>query len=434
LPDGTVRWLSDHGEVVLDATGKPEFLTGAAVDVTERKVAEHRLIEAQRMDAVGHLAGGVAHEINNMMTVVLGFSTLMLDTMRDDPRAPDLRQIHQSASRAAAITNQLLAFSRRQQLRPQVLDLNRLIQGVEHMLRRVLGEDKAFRMELAAELGRVRTDPRQMEQVLLNLTLNARDAMPVGGCFTVTTLNVSLPSRDRRLAPGDEVPVGSYVRMDVTDTGHGMDTATRARVFEPFFTTKPVGRGSGLGLASVFGIVRQSGGTVRLRSAPGGGTTFSIYLPQVAADVASDAPEREVPRGSRGSGTILVVEDEAQVRNFTCRVLAAHGFQCLEAANGAEAMEIMRHRGDTIDAVVTDVVMPGLDGGALASRMREQQPRLQMLFTSAYSGEEVVRRGLMPADAPFLGKPFTPDALVAKLQEVRGLRHADDGPVTGSTG
>src|SRR5918994_7476775 len=203
-----------------------------------------------------------------------------------------------------------------------------------------------------------------MEQVLLNITLNARDAMPRGGSFTITTRNVTLPSEDRRLAPGNEVPHGSYVRVDVTDTGQGMDAATRARVFEPFFTTKPVGQGSGLGLATVFGIVRQSGGTVRLRSTPGGGTTFSFYLPHVPADSTSDTAERQVPRGSRGTGTILVVEDEAAVRSFTCRVLAAHGFQCVEAASGVEALDILGDRGD-IDAVVTDVVMPGLGGGAM---------------------------------------------------------------------
>jgi two-component system, cell cycle sensor histidine kinase and response regulator CckA len=425
-PDGTVRWLSDHGEVVPDAGGDPEYLTGAAVDVTERKLAEQRLIEAQRMDAVGQLAGGVAHEINNMMTVILGFSAMLLDSMGDDPRVMDLRQIHRSASRASAITTQLLAFSRRQQLRPQVLDLNQLIEGMEHMLRRVLGTDKKLELELADNPGRTRADPSQMEQILLNLTLNARDAMPTGGTLTMKTSSVTLPTEDRRLVPGDEIPLGRYVRLDVTDTGHGMDGATRTHVFEPFFTTKAVGEGSGLGLATVFGIVRQSGGTVRLRSAPGQGTTFSIYLPEVAADAVLDTGERELSRATRGAGTVLVVEDEAQVRSFACRVLAAHGFQCVEAATGQEALAIMHERGKTIDAVVTDVVMPGLGGGALAKRLAEEWPALPVLFTSASTDEEVVRRGLMPADAPFLPKPFTQEALVAKLQEVRS-RGAEAG-------
>ena len=416
-PDGTVRWLSDHGETVPGASGAPEYLTGAAVDVTERKLAEERLIHAQRMDAVGHLAGGVAHEINNMMTVILGFSTLMLDGLRDDGRAAEVRQIHRAASRAATITSQLLAFSRRQQLQLQVLDLDELVRSAEHMLRRVLGEDKVVVLDLAADSGCVLADRGQLEQVLLNLTLNARDAMPRGGTFTIGTRNVSLPTRGPDSA-SDEVPPGDYVRMSVSDTGHGMDAATQARIFEPFFTTKPVGQGSGLGMATVFGIVRQSGGTVRVRSSPGEGTTFSIYLPRVPADTVPPVHARETPRGERGTGTVLVVEDEAQVRDFTCRVLVAHGYHCVEVSNGLEALDVVRERGGAIDAVLTDVVMPGLDGGALAQRLAALRPRLPVLFTSSYSSEDVVRRGLIPADVPFLQKPFTPEALVAKLQEL----------------
>jgi PAS domain S-box-containing protein len=418
-PDGTVRWLSDHGEVVRDDSGSPEYLTGAAVDVTERKLAEERLIQAQRMDAVGHLAGGVAHEINNMMTVVLGFSAMLLDTLNDDPRAAEMRQIHRAATRAAAITGQLLAFSRRQQLRPEVLDLNEWLRGIGHMLHRVLGEDKIFELDLAEDLGHVRADRGQLDQVVLNLTLNARDAMPMGGTFTISTCNVSLSTRDAIAPPEDELPAGDYVRVSVSDTGHGMDAATRARIFEPFFTTKPVGQGSGLGLSTVFGIVRQSGGTVRLSSNPGQGTTFSIYLPQVPTE-SLPASVREVPRGEHGTGTVLVVEDEVQVRDFTCRVLTAHGYQCIEAADGAEALDIVREHGDTIGALVTDVVMPRLGGGALAKEIAKLRPRLPVLFTSAYSGEEVIRRGLIPADAPFLQKPFTPEGLIAKLQDLSG--------------
>jgi two-component system, cell cycle sensor histidine kinase and response regulator CckA len=419
-PDGTVRWLSDHGEVVRDASGSPEYLTGAAVDVTERKLAEERLTEAQRMDAVGHLAGGVAHEINNMMTVVLGFSTFLLDRLRDEARIAEVRQIHRAATRAATITSQLLAFSRRQQLLPEVLDINGLIQGAAHMLRRLMGEDKVFVLDLAEASGHVRADRGQLEQVLLNLTLNARDAMPRGGTFTISTRSVTLPTPDTDFPQQSELPSGNYVQISVSDTGHGMDAATRARSFEPFFTTKPLGQGSGLGLATVFGIVRQSGGTLRVRSGPDEGATFSIYLPQVQAEPIPASEKREIPRGEGGTGTILVVEDEAQVREFACRVLQAHGFQCVEAANGVEALDIVRERGETIKAVVTDVVMPGLGGGALAKRLAETRPRLPVLFTSAYSAEEVVRRGLITADAPFLQKPFSPQALVAKLQDLPG--------------
>jgi PAS domain S-box-containing protein len=420
-PDGTLRWLSDHGEVVRDGSGEPEYLTGAAVDVTERKLAEERLIQAQRMDAVGHLAGGVAHEINNMMTVILGFSSMLLDNLAaDDGQAAELRQIHRAASRAATITNQLLAFSRRQQLRPEVLDLNELIRGTEHILRRVLGEDKAFVVDLSEGLGHVRADRGQLEQVLLNLTLNARDAMPTGGTFTVSTTNATFSTRDPAFRAEDELPAGSYVRLSVSDTGHGMDAATQARIFEPFFTTKPVGQGSGLGLATVFGIVRQSGGTVRLRSDPGEGATFSIYLPLVPVEVVPPKRGRQTARGERGSGTVLVVEDEAQVREYTCRVLAAHGYHCVEAANGVEALDIVQESGKRIDAVVTDVVMPGLGGGALAKRLAKLRPAVPVLFTSAYAGEDVVRRGLISEDAPFLQKPFAPEALIAKVQDLSG--------------
>jgi CheY-like chemotaxis protein len=348
--------------------------------------------------------------------------------MRDDARASELRQIHRAATRAADITSQLLAFSRHQQRRPQVLDLNEMIQGTKHMLHRVLGEDKVFELDLADDLGHVRADRGQLEQVLLNLTLNARDAMRPGGTFTISTRAQSLPSRNAATASEDELPAGDYVQVSVSDTGQGMDAATRARIFEPFFTTKPVGQGSGLGLATVFGIVRQSGGTVRVRSTPGEGTTFSIYLPRVAADSSAPESVRESTRGERGSGVVLVVEDEAQVRDFTCQVLASHGYECVEASNGLEAFNIMRQRGEHIDAVVTDVVMPVLGGGALARRIAELRPTMPVLFTSAHSGEEVVRRGLIPAGAPFLQKPFTPEALVAMLRQADHLRRNSDAP------
>jgi two-component system, cell cycle sensor histidine kinase and response regulator CckA len=418
-PDGTVRWLADHGEAVLDERGEPEFVTGAAIDVTERKTAEERLAHAQRMDAVGHLAGGVAHEINNMMTAVLGFSTLLLDTMGDDPRVADIRQIHRAADRAATITRQLLAFSRRQLLRPQVLNVNKLVRGMEHMLRRVLGEDKVVKIELTKEAGNVRADPGQLEQVLLNLTLNARDAMPLGGTFTITTENVRFGDRDQGPME-DELPAGHYVRINVVDTGYGMDAPTRARVFEPFFTTKPVGQGTGLGLATAFGIVRQSGGTVRLQSHPGKGTIFSIYLPLVDDEPVVQSDSRAVNRGARATGVVLVVEDEEMVRTFTCRVLTAHGYRCIEASNAEEALEIVTTRGDGLNAVVSDVVMPGMSGGMLAERLAELRPELPVLFTSAYTGEEVVRRGLIHADAQFLQKPFAPQLLVARLQNLTG--------------
>jgi PAS domain S-box-containing protein len=416
-PDGSIRWLMGHGQAVRGADGKPEYLTGAAIDVTERKTAEDRLLQAQRMDAVGHLAGGVAHEINNMMTAVLGFSALVLQRLRDDPLATEVRQIQRAADRAATITKQLLAFSRRQLLRPQVLDLNELVGGMEHMLRRMLGEDKVFALDLGADRGRVRADPSHMEQVLLNLALNARDAMPTGGTFTIRTRKVVMPHRVESKTTEDELPPGAYMLLGVTDTGLGMDAATRARVFEPFFTTKPVGQGTGLGLATAFGIVRQSGGTIRVYSAPGQGTTFNIYLPEVT-DATEPTELDTTHRLERGRGNVLVVEDDSLVREVTCRTLQAQGYRCLEAANGDEALDLVRQGDHEIDVVVTDVIMPRMGGRELAEQMAELRPAIPVLFMSAYASHEVIRRGLLAPGAHFVQKPFAPEVLAGKLREL----------------
>ena len=432
-PDGSLHWLLDHGQLVRDDTGRPAYLTGAVLDVTDRKLAEERLVQAQRMDAVGHMAGGIAHEINNMMTVVLGFSALLLERLHDDPRIADVRQIHGAAERAAAITRQLLAFSRRQLMRPQVLEVNELVRELEPVLRRVLGADKVLVTDLATELGRVRADRGQLEQVLLNLTLNARDAMPTGGAVTMRTRNVDIPPRVGSRPLEDELPAGRYVLLEVSDNGHGMDAAIQARVFEPFFTTKPMGRGTGLGLATAFGIVRQSGGTMRVHSATGAGTTFNVYLPEVpdAAAVESEGAESAAPE--RGDETVLVVEDEAAVRRFTCQLLQTLGYRCLEAANGTEALDVLRQRGDEINAVVTDVVMPGMGGKVLADRLATLRPRLPVLFMSAHADDEVIRRGLLAPGVPFVQKPFAPAVLARKLRELLDRTGESPGGV-GSTG
>ncbi len=415
LPDGSVRWLLGHGLAVRDAAGAPEYLTGAAIDVTERRTAQEHLVQAQRMDAVGHMAGGVAHEINNMMTAVLGFSALLLQRLKDDSLTAEVRQIHRAADRAATITKQLLAFSRRQLLRPQVLDLNGLVGGMDHMLRRVLGEDKLFAADLAADLGRVRADPNQLEQVLLNLALNARDAMPAGGRFTIVTRNVIMPHR--RGSAEDELPAGRYVQLKVSDTGMGMDQTTSARVFEPFFTTKPFGQGTGLGLATAFGIVRQSGGTIRVYSTPGEGTTFNIYLPEVPEAAGPLGPQPPVPIES-GSGTVLVVEDDALVREVTCRTLEAQGYRCVTAATGEDALDLIRKRPEQIDLVLTDVVMQGMGGRELAEQMAGLHPRIPVLFMSAYTSDDVIRRGLLAEDAPFVQKPVAPEVLAVALRDL----------------
>ncbi len=416
-PDGTIRWLLDHGTVV-QHEGRPEFFTGAAIDVTERKLAEERLVEAQRMDAVGQLAGGVAHEINNMMTVALGFSDLLLEQIEpEDPHRADLQHIRRAADRAASITGQLLAFSRRQVLQPEILDLNALIRGLEPMLRQLLGEDRVFAAELSDDLVAVRADPGQMEQVLINLSLNARDALSSGGSLSLGTRTVTVESMGATPGGQDGPPPGRYALVTVTDTGHGMDAGTKARVFEPFFTTKPVGQGTGLGLATVFGIVRQSGGTILVDSAPGQGTTFRVYLPAVAAQAGEPARPSGQPV-DRGSETVLVVEDEELLRSFVCQALESHGYHCLEARHGVEAVEIVRDHPGQIDAILTDVVMPSMGGRELARHVKEMNPSIPILFVSAYAGVDVIRRGLIEPGVPFLQKPFTMQALVRKLREV----------------
>ena len=421
-PDGSIRWLLDHGMIVRDQNGQPEFFTGAAIDVTERKQAEERLIEAQRMDAVGQLAGGVAHEINNMMTVALGFSDLLLERLEPgDPTRQDVQQIRRAAGRAATITGQLLAFSRRQLLQLELVDLNVLVGGLQPMLRQLLGEDKLFSTELAEDLAAVRADPGQMEQVLINLSLNARDALAGGGSLTSARATwwwgrVAAPERPKASTWAIRCPFRSRYRP-----WHG--PLTRARVFEPFFTTKPVGEGTGLGLATVFGIVRQSGGTIRVDSALGRGTEFRVYLP--AADAAAGTPDTSTPQLiDRGTETVLVVEDEALLREFVCRYLEKHGYRTLEAVDGAEALEVIRGKGAEIDAIVTDVVMPVMGGRELAREVEGLGLRIPFLFISAYGGIDVTRRGLIEPGVPFLQKPFTSEALVRKLRDLLGRQAA----------
>jgi two-component system, cell cycle sensor histidine kinase and response regulator CckA len=417
-PDGTIRWLSDHGLLIPDEHGRPEYLTGAVIDITERKAAEERLIQVQRMDAVGQLAGGVAHEINNMMTAVLGFSELLLNQLRpSDPARTDVAQIRKAAGRAAMITGQLLAFSRQRPLEARVVDLNRLVADLEPMLRRLMGEDKLVVLDLSPGLGHVRADPGSLEQVILNLAINARDAMPSGGTLTLATRAETI-ANDPRRHPDAPQP-GPHVVLSVADTGHGMDQGTRAKVFEPFFTTKDVGQGTGLGLAVVQGIVNQSGGTIRLESAVGRGTTFDIYLPETDQPLAdAGVPEGEEIEIAPGTRSVLVVEDEELVRDFTCRLINAEGYRCLQAANGAEALEWVRERGDELDLILTDVVMPVMGGRELAKQVTRLRPGLPVLYMSAYSAEEVGRRGLLPPDVPFVQKPFTPTTLAQKLREL----------------
>jgi PAS domain S-box-containing protein len=417
LPDGRVRWIADHGEIRRDESGRPVSMTGICTDVTERKVSEERLRQAHRMESVGRLAGGVAHEANNQMSVILGASEFILQRSDvPEPARADVEFIQKAAERTAAVTAQLLAFSRRQILKPEVLDLNRLIKGWEPVLRRIMGEDCGVVLKLKPDIGPVRADPGQLEQVLLNLALNARDAMPRGGRISIETFQAELNGTYIRGKPGTTIQPGHYVVLAVSDTGHGMDKETLSHVFEPFFTTKGVGQGTGLGLSTVYGIIKQSDGYIWVYSEPGQGTTFKIYLPLQGEALTS--PRREsTPAQAVPGETVLVVEDESVVRKMMTRALVEAGYQVLQAGNAAEAIEVVNRTPGKISLLLTDVVMPGKNGHELAKEVEARRPGIPVLFTSGYTDGEIERRGLLAPGAAFIQKPVTPRALVRAVQD-----------------
>src|SRR5688572_15368464 len=383
-------------------------------DVTEQRRLEAQLRAAQKMEAVGLLAGGVAHDFNNLLTAIKGFASLLHTTIAPTDESHEfVDEIVKASDRAAGLTNQLLAFSRRQLLRPERIDLNARVRDLERMLGLLVGEGGELELRLDPALGLVHADPGQVEQIIVNLAVNARDAVAgrSGGRITIATSNVALRDEFRqwRVAPAP----GEYVRLDVRDNGVGMDAATQARIFEPFFSTKASGPGSGLGLATVYGIAKQSSGYVWVQSAPGEGSTFSVYLPR-AADVAPTVDEDTHP--ARNGDVVLLVEDEDGVRRVARRALELHGYRVIEAADGARALELARAT-PSIGLLVTDVMMPGMLGPALASAVREIVPGLPVLYMSGHT-EEVARAGLLDPTIPFLAKPFSPDHLADKVREV----------------
>jgi len=403
---------------VLDGSGSVREWIGTVTDVEDRWVADDRRRRAERMETVGRLAGGIAHEANNQMSVILGSAQFVL-RRPDIPDAvrEDLEHIQRAAERTAGITQQLLAFSRRQVLQPQVLDLNALVQRAEPVLRGTLGERARLVVRRTSGLGRVRADPGQLEQVLLNLVINARDAMPDGGTVTIETSDVTLTPEYAALKPVATIAPGPHLLLTVSDTGVGMDRQTMARAFEPFFTTKPLGEGTGLGLATVYGVVKQSGGYIWLYSERGQGTTFKIYLPLVGTAPVQRVRRDSMPVALEGE-VVLVVEDEPDVRGIIVRVLRDLGYRVREAAHGQEALDIAGDPATRLDLVIADVVMPGLGGRELATRLSGQRPGLPILFTSGYTGLDVVERGLIEGNWPFLAKPVVPDALARRVREL----------------
>jgi PAS domain S-box-containing protein len=410
----TCEWFDT---LLMAADGSFSGLLCLVQDISDRRRLEEQIRQAQKMEAIGRLAGGVAHDFNNLLTVISGYTDMALDSLRqDDPTREILEEVHKAGNRAAALTRQLLAFSRKQVLMPVVLDLNDLVRELEKMLVRLIGEDIDLAIRPAPRLWPVRVDAGQMEQVVMNLVVNARDAMPEGGKLTIETSNITLG--DEYARKHAEARAGDHVLLAVTDTGAGMDEATQARIFEPFFTTKGPDRGTGLGLSTVYGIVKQSGGHIAVYSEPDRGTCFKIYLPSAQAPTATSGSAASSGPVLQGSETVLLVEDEAAVRALARTALKQRGYRVLEAADGADALRIAAEFAEPIHLLATDVVMPHMSGRELAERLVPLRPALRVLFLSGYMDDAIVRHGLLESTAAFLHKPYTPQALAAKVREV----------------
>jgi signal transduction histidine kinase/ActR/RegA family two-component response regulator len=379
--------------------------------------SEDQLRQSQKLEAVGRLAGGVAHDFNNLLTVILSYSQVLLhDLAEDGAGRREIAEIQKAGERAAALTRQLLAFSRQQVLAPTVLDANDVLRGLSAMLGRVLGEDVELRLGLASEIGKVKVDRSQLEQVVMNLAVNSRDAMPQGGRLTIETADVTLDESYTSTHLG--ATPGPHVMISVSDTGVGMDRATQARVFEPFFTTKRDGKGTGLGLSTVFGIVKQSGGSIWLYSEPGGGTTFRVYLPHALEQSHAAAPAPLASSPGTGNETILLVEDEEQVRAVALRLLREAGYNVLEAPAPLEAVRIAETYGPDIHLLLTDVVMPKMNGRQVAGHVMARRPEIRVLFMSGYTDDVVLHHGVLESGVAFIQKPLTPDALLRKVRQV----------------
>jgi PAS domain S-box-containing protein len=423
---GNPMWIRLIGRPSRNGRGKVTHVLGSMQDINDRKLAEERhekledqLRQAQRMETVGLLAGGVAHDFNNLLSVVLSYSELLSEDLPEgDPMRADLEEIGGAGRRALDLTRQLLAFSRRQVLAPRLTDLGLVVNGMQGMLRRLIGEDVELSTSCAPELLPVLVDPGQVEQVIMNLAVNARDAMPRGGLLTIETAEVVLDAAYAAEHVG--VTPGPHVMLAVSDNGSGMDKATQARMFEPFFTTKEQGKGTGLGLATVFGVVQQSGGSIWVYSEPGKGTTFKVYFPIAAQSAtASLRVTTPVERGApRGVETILLVEDEEGVRVLARTILRRLGYTVLEAPNGVEALALAEAHPGTIDLLLTDVVMPRMSGRELVEQLLPMRPSLKVLFMSGYTDDAVVRHGILDASIAFLQKPITPEPLARKVREV----------------
>lgn len=414
--DGTIHWINVKGKTFYDEAGTPIRAAGISLDVTERHTLEEQYRQSQKVEAIGQLAGGIAHDFNNLLTAIHGYSELLSEELGpESPHQHDLAEIRRAAERAASLTRQLLAFSRRQILDPRVIDLRESVRGLESMLKRLIGEHIAVEIRTSDDVACIKADPGQIEQVILNLAINARDAMAEGGSLFLEVTSVELD--DAYARRHISVQPGRYVMLAVSDTGAGMDSATQARIFEPFFTTKPEGRGTGLGLSTVYGIVKQSGGNIWVYSEPGRGATFKIYLPRV-----DERPDEPVAASAAdqvtGSETILVVEDEPGVRALVRKVLERLGYRVIVAATPREAVDLAQHHNGPIHLLMTDVVLPEMSGSSVAQHIAVSRPAMLVLYMSGYTDDAIVHHGVLDPDTPFLQKPFTPQALARKVRSV----------------
>ena len=410
--------------------GVPVAVQGSARDITERKRAEAelrasqiQLQQSQKLEAIGQLAGGVAHDFNNMLTAIIGYTDLSLRRVgMENSIRRNLEETKKAAERAASLVRQLLAFSRKQILEPKVLDLNDVVKDMQKMLTRLIGEDVRLATRLEPDLGSVKADPCQVEQIIVNLVVNARDAMPRGGRVTIETANTTLD--ERAVLKHVSVKPGAYVMLSVSDTGSGMDQETQQRIFEPFFTTKETGKGTGLGLSTVYGIVKQSGGNIWVYSEPGMGTVFKVYLPRID-DATAVTVEKQETIVLRGSETILLIEDEEVVRGLTKKILMQAGYNVLDAKGGEEAIRMCRAYPGPIDLLLTDVVMPEISGKEVADRLVELRRGIRVLFMSGYTDEAIVQHGVLDASVEFLQKPFTWIGLTRKVRDVLNRKPPD---------
>ena len=413
---GNSRSVMTKKSLLMDKNGNKQIV-GVLRDITEHKRLEAQFLQSQKMEAVGVLAGGVAHDFNNLLNVINGYAELMLDSLEDsDPMRAELNQIHDAGQRAAILTSQLLDFGRKQILQPEVFDLNQVLAGMSSMLRRMIGEDIEMIFNAQPAPAMINADPAKVQQVVMNLVVNARDAMPEGGRLTIETASMDL--RDDYVSGQPVAKPGPYVLLTISDTGIGMDPGTQAHIFEPFFTTKAKGKGTGLGLSTVYGIVKQSDGFLWVFSEPEKGTTIRAYFPKSEDKAAETHADSKSDSAFIGVETVLLVEDEAAVRSLTSRVLRQRGYHVLEAADGVEALSLSRDYGQEIDLVLTDVVMPGMGGKALVSRLQEIRPLVKTLFISGYTDNAISHHGILDSDVAFLQKPFTLEGLACKVREV----------------